>query len=368
MGGRPRPVEAGDATHVKRSRDGDMTTAPPPNPAPPAAAAAPDWAAVERDVVCPLCDYDLRGLAEPRCPECGYRFEWPDLTDPTRRKHRYLFEHHPERNVWSFVRTALGGLVPWRFWRSLRPEQPSNLRRLLLYWMLTACGVLTIHVGVYAVMCAFYNANNSVVRPQLVAQLRTPQGQMDAQRFIRDFGSVQGYLDHFAPVAPSRAFFRHVWRAFRSEPHTAVNTAGVACFFALPWVAALSLMLFQTTMRRARVRGAHVLRCCLYSFDGGWWFGLAVAVFFALAIGDALRNPNVMRFAMALPNVLGMAAAALVISGFVKLLFAYRLYMRFPHTITTVILAMTVALLLLATVVVNVPGLEEPLLEVWRSL
>jgi hypothetical protein len=26
-----------------------------------------------------------RGLAEPRCPECGYWFEWADLRDPAKR-------------------------------------------------------------------------------------------------------------------------------------------------------------------------------------------------------------------------------------------------------------------------------------------
>ena len=45
---------------------------------------------------CPLCEYNLRGLSEPRCPECGYRFEWAELRDPSRRLHPYLFEHHPE--------------------------------------------------------------------------------------------------------------------------------------------------------------------------------------------------------------------------------------------------------------------------------
>jgi hypothetical protein len=31
------------------------------------------------DLPCPRCDYNLRGLAVPRCPECGYRFTWSDL-------------------------------------------------------------------------------------------------------------------------------------------------------------------------------------------------------------------------------------------------------------------------------------------------
>ena len=56
---------------------------PPPRPIPAAGEVPPPHEAVN----CPLCGYDLRGLVDPRCPECGYRFVWADLTDSTRRRH-----------------------------------------------------------------------------------------------------------------------------------------------------------------------------------------------------------------------------------------------------------------------------------------
>ena len=28
----------------------------------------------ETEILCPLRDYDLRAVTEPRCPECGYAF------------------------------------------------------------------------------------------------------------------------------------------------------------------------------------------------------------------------------------------------------------------------------------------------------
>ena len=65
---------------------------------------------IDQDLSCPMCGYNLRGLREARCPECGYACEWEDLIDPTRRLHPYLFEHHPEKNVASFLRTAVGTL------------------------------------------------------------------------------------------------------------------------------------------------------------------------------------------------------------------------------------------------------------------
>ena len=33
----------------------------------------PDWSAIDFEVRCGRCDYNLRMLPEPRCPECGRR-------------------------------------------------------------------------------------------------------------------------------------------------------------------------------------------------------------------------------------------------------------------------------------------------------
>src|SRR5215212_1306561 len=108
---------------------------PPAAIAPPPSAhdAPPDWGAVADAVACPLCGYELRGLTEPRCPECGYAFAWHEILDPNRRLHPYLFEHHPERPVSSFAQTVYGGLNPRAFWELLRPNQPSSVRRLVGY-------------------------------------------------------------------------------------------------------------------------------------------------------------------------------------------------------------------------------------------
>src|SRR5437762_9083583 len=96
-------------------------------------------APTEEAIHCPLCDYNLRGLIEPRCPECGYRFDWDDLQNPAKKTHPYLFEHQRRRNVYVFARTVIGQLLPRRFWSSVRPSQPSNPSRLALYFGIV-CG------------------------------------------------------------------------------------------------------------------------------------------------------------------------------------------------------------------------------------
>src|SRR5687768_8144850 len=111
--------------------------------------AAPNARAPDHDVACPLCGYNLRGLADPRCPECGYAFTWEDLLDPARQKHPYLFEHHPRRNIVSFVRTLIGGLRPRRFWRTLNPAMPSRPFRLALYSALVTCLLVVAPGGLF---------------------------------------------------------------------------------------------------------------------------------------------------------------------------------------------------------------------------
>ena|GEM_PF-5178637 len=36
---------------------------------------------IDEDLPCPECAYNLHGLTVPRCPECGFRFEWSDLPE-----------------------------------------------------------------------------------------------------------------------------------------------------------------------------------------------------------------------------------------------------------------------------------------------
>ena len=116
----------------------------------------------ESGVHCPLCEYDLRGLTEPRCPECGYRFTWDELNDPALRLHPYAFEHHPERNVSSFRQTLLGGLRPGRFWRTLFPTQPSRPQRLVLYWIIVAMTMFAPLALQYARQAARYSGRRTL--------------------------------------------------------------------------------------------------------------------------------------------------------------------------------------------------------------
>lgn len=190
-------------------------------------AVTPNWTELADEIGCPLCDYNLRGLQEPRCPECGHAFNWRDLLDPRRRVHPYLFEHHPERNLWSFGRTLFGGLRPGSFWETLHPMQPSSPWRLVLYVL---AGVIL------SALCAV----GSVFTYFLAIQLK----------YISNWNDVLDHVD---------------WAS--SQLLDFDNYIVFLMPFAWALLTFLSFMIFGTSMQLARVRTVHVVRTVVYAFD-----------------------------------------------------------------------------------------------------
>jgi hypothetical protein len=252
----------------------------------------------EADVLCPLCGYNLRGLPEARCPECGGKFEWPDLLDPTRKLHPYLFEHHPERNVWSFVRTFIGGLFPRRFWRIIHPAQPSRPKRLILYWILCVLVFLVVPSTRYVLSAidirhdmlqrrnaylAYYKSPRAGVAPTHLSRA-TVASREELDLLVQDYQSVDRFIEMATPQPTLRVLFGRTSIPFlESIDNTALArgnrlmTFSVSLSLALliwPWPAMLLLMLLRTTMRQASIRRTHLMRVCLYNADVILWLAL----------------------------------------------------------------------------------------------
>jgi len=106
-----------------------------------------------------------------------------------------------------------------------------------------------------------------------------------------------------------------------------------------PWLTFLSLLVFQQSMRRAKLRPAHVLRCTIYCADASIWCLLAVL---ALAIVHAmycvLARPSATSgiFRWQIIEWLGMLLAILRID---RLAVAYKRYLHFRHPLATVLLS-----------------------------
>ena len=251
----------------------------------------PDWATIDREILCPMCDYNLRGLTESRCPECGYRFDWPAVLDPNLQTHPYLFEVHPERYVRSFLRTLVRGHGFWSFWKSLQPSQRSSTGRLAVYGIV--CGFIALLPAILLVV-------------------------------------LQVYQWH-AVANPAASFADMLTSAMREWPIRGV-VAACLIWALFPWLNFLALRVFAQSMRQARVKPIHVLRCAVYCGDLIVWNAI-IDLTAVLCYGYDLQYRSVEDRLMA---VLSVSGAIMILLNFVRLASAYRFYMKFPHVIATI--------------------------------
>lgn len=241
-------------------------------------ASAPDWETVSRELRCPLCEYNLRGLVDPRCPECGFTFTWAELIDAETNRHPYLFEHQRKRNVWSFFMTFWNESFPSTFWRELSPAQPIRVRRLMIYWLLSNVLLFTTLViplwGGARQVIRFRSARlqNVTILPNgdysetiPNSNFRNPFlptqqfGMSVPQTVVTIYPKAQLDFD-YPPLFSARGLeLAQLYSRYRSGPNT------VILVIAWPWITALGLMIFQASLRRAKIRQIHIYRCALYS-------------------------------------------------------------------------------------------------------
>lgn len=308
-------------------------------------ATGPSWDTITEEILCPLCDYNLRGLTEPRCPECGYRFAWDELLDPSRRLHPYLFEHHTEQPLWSFWRTLLAGLRPRHFWKALHPAQPSYSRRLVLYWVLAIVPLLLTIPADLGALAIGIRRENQAARKWELRRFRNPRVVALLNSTLQQYDSVAQYLDATYPI-DAWSLARLVWGQGKK---LAAFLVPVAVFLAWPWLTYIGLSVFQSSIRRARLTRVHVLRCVCYSADTSFWLGLAL--FPGVLIFACYRPTRLPGLLTDIANFGFVAGAVAVLCFAYRLITAYCLYLRFQHAVWVVVAAQTVAMLLTMTVV-----------------
>ena len=312
---------------VDRRVDSDVPT--------PATSAArpetpPDWSTFTADVPCPLCDYSLRGLAEPRCPECGYASNWHDLLNREKFEHPCLFEHHARRRpLRSYLKTLAGGFRPHRFWTSLDANHRAYPRRVVAYWLIGVLFTLAtgfgVHYGTEAWTLWERHAN---VRQGMLARLAGPGGQAFAQQVTMNYGTMTKFLDLNYPVPPSKRFFQQVWGWSRVRTLPLKMTL---MFLSWPLATYAVLMIFQTSMRRARVRPIHVLRCAVYSGDVAIWLGPILLLSLLVITG---RGGFTYR---TVAETILIAAMMLWAVATYRLVVAYHHYLRFDRPAAVVL-------------------------------
>jgi hypothetical protein len=207
-----------------------------------------------------------------------------------------------------------------------------------------------------------YHANNALGRARLKASLLARAHSPDVRNAIRPYGSLDALLDDAFPRNPRARFYYHPgWGG-----PAALNDVAFA-LLAWPWLTFVTLLLFRFSMRRARIRPAHVLRCVLYSFDAVLWAGVVAAV----AVVPEVLGPRTWpsRGRQDWPEVLDMLlgpylqdpvtkavliAAALLLPFMAwRLTVAYRQYLRFDRPAATVLASQVIVLLALIVVAVR---------------
>lgn len=323
----------------------------------------PDWNNLSEDVFCPLCEYNLRGLPEPRCPECGYRFTWREIMDPALRLHPWLFEHHPERNIWTFWKTLYHGLRPVQFWSSVFPTQASDPYRLKLYWIICTA-VFLLSFGLLILGEAIEVVNSPNIGMSYHIGFRTIPTFTTMPTLFEVLGSIVTEGD-FLVVMLVLLILPIGWM----------------------WMSYAALLVFRFSMRRAKIRNVHVLRACVYSFDGILWAGLLANIFIVtrFILGNRLLGFLFAHFIMAssagkpivrlmldsdeLFETLGLIWGLPMLFGIWRLRTAYARYLRFDHSWTTVLASQVIvfltALLMLMTICMVHPGLRNGPVVVW---
>jgi hypothetical protein len=343
----------------------------------------------DADLACPLCGYNLRGLVDPRCPECGFAFTWDELRDRDRDHHPWLFEHARRRRRRAFVGTYIRTCLPRQFWRAVKPTNTVHVGRLVAYWAI-AGGLLALvalvpviqHVRVLILA-------NAALRSAYVPSVTQP-GEYDGPpldehpaniplRWSGPFYSVAGnsysyaathtsitadQLSSAAPPPLSAAFLLESWRSSADLPQLFGRDGNAPAAFVVmwtwPWVSLVTLLLFRASMRQAKVSPAHVLRVVVYGCDFGLLLVAVMAVLYSFTINKAplVTAIPLGPFRAGARPVLLVLAMCVAVSTY-RLSIAYGRYLRFHRPWLTVAASQLVAALGVFLLLVWTTGLFD---------
>jgi hypothetical protein len=280
---------------------------------------APAWDTISTEITCPLCEYNLRGLTEPRCPECGHQFEWETLTDPRNAEHPFLYEHGKTRRLRRGLQTLRESLVCWRFWEKVPPTVQVRVWRLISYWLrFTLVPFIfwwTAEIGVR--LYAF-----SQQYSRLSARNST---------FLSSYPSRWSYLSTRFPYAG--------WSLGET----------ILLLILWPWITLAVFRIFGATFRQNKIRWRHVARIVVYSGDVLWM--MLVPLIILSIYSDLLGRSS--RFLWGLfwvgtkELLIGQAMLFMTFVLAVRLCVAARCYLAIPQAVTAAILTQVVYLLLL---------------------
>ncbi|HZL34455.1 MAG TPA: hypothetical protein VFC78_04035 [Tepidisphaeraceae bacterium] len=122
-----------------------------------------------------------------------------------------------------------------------------------------------------------------------------------------------------------------------------------AILVAWPWFTFLGLMIFQISMRQAKVRPIHVLRGVLYASSVVFWAGLVSLAWYAgRAAMMSAMGVNSIRFHR-YDALLFMIPTEIAFTACLEV--AFSRYLRFPHALATILSAQIIVALTVAAAI-----------------
>jgi len=289
--------------------------------------------------LCPRCGYDLEGQIaswtdhsplQGICSECGLQFHWTHILHPTRSVPRWSIEHGPKFRIRAAISTYFRSLWPWTFWKAIRIEQPIRTKRLVVYTLLIA---LAVHLCFAGALIALEARNQYAW-----LAWTTPFNQIDF-------------------VAYATSVLTEVWPALIWPYNTAYfgNLSTLRVYqHPLIWcipLLALSVpccfLLLPQSMRKARIRKAHLVRGCVYTLSL-----LSLAAFVYAVVFQF--NPLWYRF-HADPSTFVVVAITICYS-ILMWTAIIKDYLRLPHGLGVSLAIHAVAILLSALVLLAIFG------------
>jgi ribosomal protein L37E len=264
------------------------------------------------ELLCPKCGYHLYGLSDTRCPECGETFTWEQALEDYYRRRRPLFEYHwRDRPLRSFARSWVLALRPKKLWMVVDLHDPPRVGPLLC---MAAVGLALAALGT-AIMSGstLWLAN-------------------------------RGFSMYWGSWPPRLAELPGYLRSQLLNPVTYARFVGLAVW----WLSSLAaLMIFQQSMRLAKVRPGHVVRVWIFSvvllsstaIAAAWLTTLVCLMLMMTASAAAPPRPYQW---MAVPFY-GFCFLYLPIVWSIRQ--SYRLYLRIPHSAGVAIASQIIAVL-----------------------
>ena len=189
---------------------------------------SPDWSGMDSQVHCSICSYNLRGLTNPRCPECGYPFQWSELRPRSNSWIDRFFEYATHSFIRSFLFTWLRAFLPGRFYAKVTASHPIHKRRLIIILLLLILPAIPLQIVPFLAHLVFH------------------------MKFLANVPfSSAAFCDLFLYLS-GRSYIS-IWIIFSLAP--------------LAWItfSVFSIFFLRQTARKAKNNLWHVIRCVVYS-------------------------------------------------------------------------------------------------------